>query len=80
MSVAPTNYLADLKGAIQIHHALDDTVVDVAYSRNLNMLLNKTSVEHELFEYESGGHNITGSSFTKAMQRTVTFFSTHLKN
>ncbi len=78
--VAPTNFLNDLKVAIQINHAIDDTVVDVRYSRNLNMLLNKTSVPHELYEYPSGGHNITGAGFTKAMQRTVEFFNKYLKN
>lgn len=78
--VAPTSFLNDLKGAIQIHHAIDDTVVDIRYSRNLNMLLNKTSVPHELYEYPNGGHNILGASFTKAMQGTVDFFDKYLKN
>jgi hypothetical protein len=39
--------------------------------------LDKTQVPHELFEYPSGGHNITGASFATAMQRTVEFFRTH---
>jgi dipeptidyl aminopeptidase/acylaminoacyl peptidase len=77
--MAPTTYLNDLKGAIQIHHAVDDATVDIRYSRNLNSLLDKTSVPHQLFEYPSGGHNLTGSSFTLAMQRTVEFFDTYLK-
>lgn len=77
--VAPTSFLNDLKGAIQVHHAVDDTVVDIRYSRNLNMLLDKTSVKHELFEYENGGHNLTGPSFVQAMQRTVEFFNNYLK-
>lgn len=78
--VAPTSFLNDLKGAIQIHHAVDDNVVDIRYSRNLNILLNKTSVEHEIFEYETGGHNLTGASFIKAMQRSVEFFDKYLRN
>lgn len=77
--VAPTNYLNDLKGAIQIHHAVDDTVVSVGYSRDLISLLDKTNVVHELWEYPSGGHNITGSSFGLAMNRTVEFFRKYLK-
>lgn len=76
--VAPTNYLSDIKGAIEIHHAVDDTVVNVGYSRDLMALLDKTSVEHTLYEYETGGHNISGSSFVTAMQRTVDFFRKHL--
>lgn len=77
--VAPTNYLNDLKGAIQLHHAIDDTVVNVGYSRDLNALLDSVNIPHEYYEYESGGHNITGSNFTNAMQRTVDFFDTYLK-
>jgi len=76
--VVPTNYLSDLKGAIQINHAVNDNVVSIEYSRNLMRLLDATSVTHELQEYSSGGHNLTGGSFTQAMQKTVEFFKTHL--
>lgn len=76
--VAVTDYLADIKGALQIHHAQDDNVVSIEYSRNLAQILDATPVVHELFEYPSGGHNIEGSSFLLAMQRTVEFFRAHL--
>jgi dipeptidyl aminopeptidase/acylaminoacyl peptidase len=76
--VAVTDYLSDIKGAIQIHHAVDDTVVSIEYSRNLTRLLDKTRVIHALFEYQTGGHNITGASFTQAMQRTAEFFRERL--
>lgn len=78
-TVAPTNYLNDLKGAIQIHHAINDTVVNIGYSRDLVTLLDKTTIQHELYEYPTGGHNIDGVSFGKAMQKTVEFFKEHLK-
>jgi len=77
--VAPTNYLNDLKGALQIHHAIDDSVVNIGYSRDLIALLDETSVPHELWEYPSGGHNITGISFAQAMKRTVEFYKKYLK-
>ncbi|MBP6882236.1 MAG: alpha/beta fold hydrolase [Candidatus Levybacteria bacterium] len=77
--VAPTNYLNDLQGAIELHHAVNDDVVNVGYSRDLITLLDKTSVPHELFEYSTGGHNIDGSSFGLAMQRTVAFYKKHLQ-
>ena len=77
--VAPTNYLGDLKGAIQIHHAIDDGAVNIGYSRDFIKLLDQTSIPHELFEYPSGGHNINGSSFISAMQRTVEFFNKYLE-
>lgn len=76
--VAPTTYLGDLKGAIEIHHAVDDDVVNIGYSRDLNTLLDSTSVPHALYEYPSGGHNIQGASFATAMQRTVDFYTKYL--
>lgn len=76
--VAPTSFLADLEGSIEIHHAVDDNVVDIEYSRGLAQLLDKTSVPHQLFEYSTGGHNISGASFNIAMQRTVEFFRRNL--
>jgi len=74
-----TNYLGDIKGAISLNHAIDDTVVNIGYSRDLNVLLDKTNIPHELNEYPSGGHNINGSSFGPAMQNTVNFYDKYLK-
>lgn len=76
--VAPTNYLEDLNGAIEIHHARNDDVVSIEYSRNLSRLLTNAGVEHNLYEYRSGGHNLSGGSFTEAMQRTVEFYKQNL--
>jgi dipeptidyl aminopeptidase/acylaminoacyl peptidase len=73
--VVPTNYLEGVTGEIQLHHALDDTVVDVGYSRNLVNLLNEAGIKSSLYEYPSGGHNITGASFTQAMQRSSDFLN-----
>lgn len=77
--VVPTNYISGVSGAIQIHHAVNDDVVDIRYSRNLMTILDGTSIIHQLHEYPSGGHNITGASFTTAMQRTADFFHEHLR-
>ncbi len=77
--VIPTNYLEDVTGAVAIHHAVDDDVVNIGYSRDLVGFLKKSNVEHELHEYETGGHNINGASFVTAMQRTIDFFQAHLK-
>ena len=76
--VAPTNFLRDLKGAIEIHHAVDDSVVNIGYSRDLITLLDKTQVPHQLYEYATGGHNIEGSSFNLAIQRTTDFYKKYL--
>ena len=76
--VVPVNYLDGVTGAIQINHASADPVVNIEYSRNLMKILDNTSIPHELYEYSSGGHNLTGSAFTQAMDRTVEFFKQHL--
>lgn len=76
--MAPTNYLDEVTGAIELHHAVDDDVVDIGYSRDLALLLEENSIEHELYEYDSGGHNITGGSFITAMERTAAFFKENL--
>lgn len=77
--MAPTNFLSDLTGAVALHHAVNDDVVSIEYSRGLKNLLDATSVPNELYEYQTGGHNIDGASFTSAMQRTVEFYSNYLK-
>lgn len=78
--VAPTNYINDLKGAIQIHHAVDDSVVSIEYSRGLMKLLDQTTMVHNLYEYSGGGHNLTDPSFTQAMEKSVEFFKKYLED
>ena len=77
--VAATNYLDNVNSKIQIHHAVDDNVVNIGYSRDLIKILDKTNINHQLFEYQTGGHNISGDSFNTAMQRSVEFFEKYLK-
>lgn len=77
--VAPTDYLTDLKGAIQLNHAVDDDVVNIGYSRDLNLVLDGTKIPHELNEYPGGGHNISNPGFSPAMQKTIEFFDKYLK-
>lgn len=76
--VAPTNYLTEIKGAISLHHAVNDDVVNIGYSRGLSMLLDKTAVRHTLNEYPNGDHNIANPSFDQAMQDTVNFYRSYL--
>jgi len=73
--VPATNYLDDVSGSVQIHHAIDDNVVGINYSRNLINILDRTTIKHELFEYSSGGHNLTGNSFNQAMRRSADFLA-----
>lgn len=77
--VIPTNYVNNMEGSLQVHHAIDDAVVPIEYSTNLVAILDKTDVPHQLYKYETGGHNIEEPSFSIAMRRTVEFFNRRLK-
>lgn len=77
--VAATNYLTDLTGALQIHHAENDSVVDIRYSQNLDRLLTDAAVSHELHTYSQGEHNLSGATFSEAMNKTVDFFTSELE-
>lgn len=77
--VIPTNFLDGISTPIQLNHSVDDDVVDIGYSRGLNSILDSTLIPHELNEYSSGGHNISGSAFSEAMQKTVEFYNRYLK-
>src|SRR3989344_4758019 len=72
--VPATNFLDGVQGAIQIHHAENDNVVNIGYSQNLIQILNTTAIPHQLFEYPSGAHNLAGAVFNTAMSRTAYFF------
>lgn len=76
--VVPTNYLDGVEDNLQINHAVDDSVVSIDYSRNLQSVLYGTGFNFELNELPTGGHNITGSSFNEAMQNTVEFYRDNL--
>ncbi|HWY79843.1 MAG TPA: alpha/beta fold hydrolase [Candidatus Sulfotelmatobacter sp.] len=78
-NIAPANFLTNLKGAIQIDQAQDDTVVNIGYNRDLIKLFDKTSIPHIMYEYPTGGHNISGVYFTTAMQHTVDFYKKYLE-
>jgi dipeptidyl aminopeptidase/acylaminoacyl peptidase len=76
--ISPIDYITNQTAKIQIHHAVNDTVVPIDYTRNLKKLLSEKDIEIETFEYTSGGHNITSPAFGTAMQRTVEFYKQNL--
>lgn len=76
--VPATNYLDGITGEVGLFHAIDDRVVSINYSRNLKRILDKEGIATQFHEYASGGHNLTGATFSRAMQDTLTFFKTYL--
>ena len=77
-AVSLTNHIDDLQSPLQLHHALDDDVVNIGYSRDLGKILEVKDKTYELHEYTSGGHNIGSPAFDLAMRRTIAFFQEHL--
>ena len=77
-SISLTSNLDYLNSPIQLHHAVNDPVVNVGYSRDLAKALEENGKEYELYEYSGGGHNINSPYFEEAMQKTVEFFKKNL--
>ncbi len=79
-SISLTKNIQYLEKPIQLHHSVDDTVVDIGYSRDLKKVLDENDKISESYEYVGGGHNINSPHFELAMQRTVNFFREYLQN
>lgn len=77
-AVSLTENIEFLNAPLQIHHAEDDTVVNIGYSSDLAAVLNDNGKEYEYYIYEGGGHNLISPYFDQAIMRTVDFFETYL--
>jgi dipeptidyl aminopeptidase/acylaminoacyl peptidase len=77
-AVSLTEHLDLLQAPVQLHHALDDNVVNIGYSQDLAATLNAAGKPYEFYPYDGGGHNINSPYFDQAMQRTIAFFQAHL--
>ena len=77
-AVSLTEHIELLQSPLQLHHAINDDVVNVGYSRDLAGVLAEHNKLHEFYEYAGGGHNIDSPYFEEAMLRTVAFFQKHL--
>ncbi len=77
-AVSLTENIEYLEAPLQIHHAVDDSVVNIGYSRDLAETLEEAEKTYELYEYAGGGHNINSPYFSEAMQRTIEFFRANL--
>ncbi len=64
---------------MQIHHGTADTSVPVEFSQTLDTQLKTAGQTSELFIYQGDDHNLA-SNLSLALQRSVEFFDTHLKN
>ncbi len=77
-AVSLTANIEYLSSPLQIHHAVDDTVVNIGYSDGLAAVLQASGKAYEYYIYEGGGHNLISPYFGQAMLRTVDFFRDNL--
>lgn len=77
--IDPINYLQNISGPIQLHHGLSDEEVPPQFSETLKKKLEENGKIVELYEYPGADHNISGASFSPAIQRSVEFFDKYLK-
>jgi dienelactone hydrolase len=77
-AVSLTENIEFLEAPLQIHHALNDSVVNIGYSQDLAAVLEEAGKSYQLFTYDGGGHNIESPYFGDAMQQTIQFFRDHL--
>ncbi len=77
-AVSLTENLEFLNHPLQLHHAEDDTVVNIGYAFDLAAVLQENNKPYEFYTYEGGGHNLISPYFDQAMLRTVEFFRNNL--
>ncbi len=77
-AVSLTENIEYLNSPLQLHHAVDDDVVNIGYSYDLSAVLTANNKFHEMYQYDGGGHNISSPYFEEAMRRTILFFQAHL--
>lgn len=77
-AVSLTENITYLSSPLQLHHAENDTVVDIGYSFGLAVVLQEYGKPYEFYMYEGGGHNLISPYFDQAMVRTVEFFRDNL--
>lgn len=78
-SIDPTYFVSDITAPVQLDHGLSDEEVPVAFSQNLYEKLKKAGKAVEFYTYPGADHNISGSAFELAMQRSIGFFNKYLK-
>ncbi|MCB0208411.1 MAG: alpha/beta fold hydrolase [Anaerolineae bacterium] len=77
-SIAPTSYLPDLSGPIQLHHGTTDESVPIASAEYLYNEMTNLDLPVEMYTYEGDNHNLS-VNFTTAMQRSIEFFDKYVK-
>lgn len=79
-SIDPNFNLDFIKAPVQLHAGSSDEEVPWQFSKGLKDRLEQAGKIVEFYTYPGADHNISGSSFNTAMQRSLDFFNKYLKN
>ncbi len=77
-AVSLTANIDYLQSPLQLHHAVDDPVVNIGYSIDLSAVLAEHGKVYEFYQYAGGGHDINSPYFEDAILRTIEFFQKYL--
>ncbi len=77
-AIDPFYNLKYISAPVQLHHGETDEEVPLAFSQNLEKALKSQGKTVELYTYAGADHNISGPSFSVAIQRSVNFFNKYL--
>lgn len=78
-SIDPNYNLQYVQAPVQLHAGLSDEEVPWQFSQGLYNRLKEAGKFVEFYTYQGADHNISGPSFSLAIQRSVDFFNKYLK-
>jgi len=76
--ISPWADLAEIETPVQLHHATGDADVPWEFSQTFHDKLQSLQKPSELYIYERSDHNLSGTTFSQAMSRSVKFFQDNL--
>lgn len=77
-SITPVAHLEQLSGPIQLHHGTADRTVPVFLSERTAEYIQQAGKTVQLYTYKDADHNLSGSAFSPAMNRSIEFFQEYL--
>jgi dipeptidyl aminopeptidase/acylaminoacyl peptidase len=78
-SIDPNFYISDIKAPVQLDAGLADEEVPWQFSQGLDERLKAAGKTVEFYTYPDTDHNISGASFSIAMEHSLDFFNKYLK-
>jgi dipeptidyl aminopeptidase/acylaminoacyl peptidase len=78
-SISPISFVKEISGPIQLQHGTLDEEVPLLFSQKLDEALKNAGKTVEFYSYEGDNHNLS-NNLTIALQRSVEFFDTYVKN